>query len=102
MPIYLMLKRYRLHMIPNNPIAKALEIAKAFAPLLGLAFVPSPVWLDCPEPVGEELLVVLILVDVAIAAMGAYKLMAVLLPKTSDPPVLVPRSIVAVDVQIVA
>lgn len=89
-------------MIPSKPTPKTLEMAKASAPLLELAFVPLPVLLACPELVCEELLVVLILVDVASAATGAYKLTAVLLPKTSDPPVLVPRSIEAVDVQMVA
>lgn len=48
------------------------------------------------------LVTLLVLVEAAVAAGAVYRLTAVLLPSTSEPPVLVPRSTVAVEFHIFA
>lgn len=92
---------YSRHMIPNKLIASTPETARASVPLLALVFGPPPVRMACPAlvPEGTGVTFVARVVDVAEAV---YKLTSVLLPNTSEPPVLVPRSMVSVEVQIVA
>lgn len=76
--------------------------------MVELALVALPVWLACAEVAFEATLALLTFVvaledvDAAAVTDAAYKLTSVLVPSTSEPPVLVPRLIEAVEVHIVA
>lgn len=84
------------------------ETAKVVAVFIELALFVFPVLLGCAGAVSDEALVPLLFaaldegVDRLELGDAVYKLTSVLVPKTFEPPVAVPRLIVAVEVHMIA
>ena len=90
---------YRHHIIARSPSPRnpetTRESARESAPLLASGGIVLPTGAG-DDTEGPSVLLALL------AARPVYKLTAVLLPSTFEPPVLVPRSMLAVEVQTVA